>query len=505
MISAVVVSSLACATLLPAPTATPRPTEIAAVATATFTETAPSATPTPTDTAPPTLTPTATPTETATPTQHPPTRTALPVVDGVRECAYVPGVSVPAEMPAEVLVQFTPTPYPLPTSPPNTARDPAVVQQHLDIFAEFADIIEQEYVYPDYRGVDWPEVRARYKELIAGGLSDDDFYLALNLLLGELGDNHSNVQSPEQVAEQQSRFEGSNDYVGIGAVVRSMADTGRAVIIYTFLSGAAHEAGLRGHDSILAVDGVSVLDQDGALVDVLRRAEGTTVTLTVQRPGEAAYDLTLTRRRITGAAPVDFCVVPGTRVGYLFLPGLNDRTIPDQVREALRLMTLSAPLDGLILDNRQNGGGANTVLEAILGFFTAGTHGYFVSRDATRPLEIVPEPIGNSQSVPLVVLVDVNTASYGEVLSGVLQGVGRATVLGQTTVGNVETLWAYDFEDGSRAWIAREAFQFPGQEVGLWEETGIVPEVLLPTRWDLFTEATDPALAEALLVLGFDP
>ncbi len=495
-------ASLACNTVLPAPTATPRPTEIAAVTSTATRTTAPSATVTATPT--PSNTPTPTPTETTTPTQHPPTRTALPVVDGVRACAYVPGVSVPAEMPAEVLAQGTPTPFPLPTPPPNTARSPEDVQRHLDIFAEFADTIEQEYVYPDYRGVDWPEVRARYKELIAGGLSDEDFYLTLNLLLGELGDDHSNVQSPAQVAEQQARFEGSNDYVGIGAVVRSMTEAGRAVIIYTFPSGAAHEAGLRGHDTILAVDGVSVLDQDGALVEVLRGAEGTTVTLTVQRPGEAPYDLTLTRRRITGAAPVDFCVVPGTRVGYLFLPGLNDRTIPDQVREALRLMTASAPLDGLILDNRQNGGGANTVLEAVLGLFTAGTHGYFVSRDATRPLEIVPEPIGNSQSVPLVVLVDVNTVSYGEVLSGVLQGVGRATVLGQTTLGNVETMWAYDFEDGSRAWIAREAFQFPGQAVGLWEETGIVPEVVLPTRWDLFTEATDPALAEALILLGVE-
>jgi C-terminal peptidase prc len=427
------------------------------------------------------------------------------VVNGVRACAYVPGVSVAAQMPAEVLAQFTPTPYPLPTPPPNTARDPAAVQQQLDIFTEFANTIEQEYVYPDYRGVDWPEVRARYQALIAGGLNDDDFYLALNLLLAELGDDHSNVQSPARVAEEQARFEGSNDYVGIGAVVRSVAETGRAVIVYTFPSGAAHEAGLRGHDAILAVDGVSVLDQEGALVDVLRGAEGTTVSLTVQRPGEPVYELSLTRRRITGAAPVDFCVVPGTRVGYIFLPGLNDRTIPDQVRAALQLMTASEPLDGLILDNRQNGGGANTVLEAILAFFTDGTHGYFVSRDDTRPLAIARDPIGNSQTVPLVVLVDVNTASYGEVMSGVLQGVGRATVMGRTTLGNVETMWAYDFADGSRAWIAREAFQFAGQEAGLWEETGIVPDVVLPTRWDLFTEATDPALAEALLVLGIVP
>jgi carboxyl-terminal processing protease len=404
-------------------------------------------------------------------------------------------------MPAEVLTFQTPTPFPLPTPPPNTETDPETVALHLRIFEEFASAIEADYVYPDYRGLDWPEARARYKTLIAGGLSDDDFYLALNLLLAEIGDDHSHVESPEQVAEQQARFEGNNDYVGIGVLPRPIAESGRVVIIYAFPSGSAYEAGLRSHDLILAVDGVPIADMEGPLSDAIRGAEGTLVTLTVQRPGEAPYDLTLTRRRITGSAPVDFCLVPGTRIGYIFLPGLNDSTIPDQVRAALELMTVTDPLDGLILDNRQNGGGANTVLGAILGLFTFGTHGYFVSRDDRRSLIIEREDIGNSQTVPLVVLVDVDTVSYGEVLSGVLQGVGRATVLGQNTLGNVETMWAYDFEDGSRAWIAREAFQFPGQEVGLWEETGIVPNVLVPTRWDLFTEATDPAFPAALNIL----
>jgi C-terminal processing protease CtpA/Prc len=141
------------------------------------------------------------------------------------------------------------------------------------------------------------------------------------------------------------------------------------------------------------------------------------------------------------------------------------------------------------------------VLEALLGLFTSGSPGQFVSRDDSRPLEITAEDICGSQSVPLVVLVDVDTASYGEVLSGVLRDTGRATLAGRTTLGNVETLWAFEFEDGSRAWIAREAFQFAGQAVGQWEDTGIVPDIFVPTRWDLFTEATDPALATAVAVL----
>jgi C-terminal processing protease CtpA/Prc len=165
-------------------------------------------------------------------------------------------------------------------------------------------------------------------------------------------------------------------------------------------------------------------------------------------------------------------------------------------------MARSGPLDGLILDNRQNRGGASTVLEPIMGLFVQGQQGFFVTRQEAEPLEIVAEDVGGSQSVPLVVLVDVHTASFGEVLSGVLQASERATVVGQVTPGNVEILRAYGFEDGSRAWIARWVFQYPGQPLGAWEETGIVPDLVVGAPWHTFTEANDPALAAAVDLLS---
>src|SRR5690606_33776243 len=134
----------------------------------------------------------------------------------------------------------------------------------------------------------------------------------------------------------------------------------------------------------------------------------------------------------------------------------------------------------------------------ILSLFTEGTVGYFVSRDETRPFEIEAEDVGGSQDVPLVVLVGVATASFGEVMSGVLQNSDGAVVMGETSPGNVETLWGYEFENGARVWLAFATFQPVGLDVAVWEDTGIVPDVEVPTRWDLFTEATDPALAAAV-------
>ena len=100
--------------------------------------------------------------------------------------------------------------------------------------------------------------------------------------------------------------------------------------------------------------------------------------------------------------------------------------------------------------------------------------------------------------MPLVVLVSLDTVSYGEVFAGVLQDIGRAYLIGETTGGNVETLWGYDFEDGSRAWIAHESFQPLNHPDQNWEETGIIPNLTILANWDEYTTQTDPRVKAAL-------
>ncbi len=98
-------------------------------------------------------------------------------------------------------------------------------------------------------------------------------------------------------------------------------------------------------------------------------------------------------------------------------------------------------------------------------------------------------------------LVGEDTASFGEIFSGVLRDIGRAKIVGQTTLGNVETMYGYDFEDDSRAWIAQERFD-PLNSDDNWELTGIVPDVEAYADWDTFTFETDPAVAAAVELLG---
>jgi carboxyl-terminal processing protease len=321
----------------------------------------------------------------------------------------------------------------------------------------------------------------------------------MQAMLSELGDEHSYFQSPTQIKAEQAELASRYNFIGIGALFSPIPSTDHAAIITVFPGSAAAEAGLLPHDSLLRVDGGPIRDKSGASRTL--GLAGTAVTLTVQRPGEPPHDLTLTRRRVTGMLPIDYCLIPNTRIGYIFLPTLLDETMSGQTREALQKMTADGPLDGLILDNRMNGGGLGSVAKAILSLFASGLQGYFVSRTSREPLTLQPDNVGGSQTVPMVVLVDLDTVSFGEIVSGVLRLSGRARVVGRQTLGNVEQLRAYNFEDGSRAWIASDTFEPLGLSNGIWEETGIIPDVSVPTRWDLFTEANDPALAKAVELL----
>jgi carboxyl-terminal processing protease len=185
-------------------------------------------------------------------------------------------------------------------------------------------------------------------------------------------------------------------------------------------------------------------------------------------------------------------------VGYIFLPTLGDRAIPDTVRHSLEAF---GSLDGLIIDNRMNPGGISTASQEILGFFVSGTVGEFITREAIEPWRVVAEPIHNSQQVPLIVLVGEDTVSYGEIVSGILQDLGRARVVGQTTPGNVEQLRRFDFEDGSRVWLASATFE-PANAQADWETTGIVPDSEVIADWSAFAFESDPAIAAALEILG---
>ena len=368
----------------------------------------------------------------------------------------------------------------------------------LNIIDEIDHIVNQVYVYPDYNGKDWKEIVSRYRAMAEAGLDTDEFYNDMQLMLNELGDDHSQFISPAGVQEVQEELQGNIEFVGVGVYSNIDVDRGRMVVISTFPNSPAEHAGLQSHDSILAVDGEPISMDTGIRT---LGPECTSVRLTVQTPGESPRDVMLVRSPIEGNVPIDARLVSttdGSRIGYIFIPSFFDETLPPQIEQALKDF---GDLDGLILDVRLNGGGTSTVAYPILSFFTDGRLGEFVSRTESRPLNIQANPINNSQTVPLVVMVSEDTVSFGELFAGVLRDARGAKITGETSLGNVEVLHGYNFDDGSVMWLATETFHSAFSNAD-WEQTGIVPDIEAYAPWDTFYFDTDPSIAVALVLLG---
>jgi carboxyl-terminal processing protease len=459
-----------------------------------------------TPTPPPTPIPAPTATVEASPTlEAPPTAETSPELAGTATPAagggFFDSVYVPPSCQNRVVGTVAPgviATQATPIIPPNPQIDQAT---QLAVFDALVAKVNEVYVYPDFNGVDWKGIIAKHKAAITAGLDTEAFYLDMEHLIAELNDDHSQFQSPSILAASNVELSGKNDYVGIGVVILPEPDRGLVTILSVFPDSAAEHAGLKQHDSILAVDGTPIVQNGQPLPRLVRGPECTAVRLTVQSPGGQPHDIALVRYRITAPEPVEAKLVStadGSRIGYIFIPTFYDETIPGQVRDALNNF---GKLDGLILDNRMNPGGSSDVVAPIFGYFTGGVVGHFVGRRGQRPLNITGDPVQNSDTVPLVILVGKGTASFGEIFSGTMQDIGRAKLVGENTAGLIELLHGYDFKDGSRAWIAEERYD-PLNSHANWKKTGITPDVVVTSDWADFTFSDDPSLVAALKLLG---
>jgi carboxyl-terminal processing protease len=412
---------------------------------------------------------------------------------------------LPASFPTQT-ARPTDSPTPRPSTPtllpaPSPTLRPTASSKQLAVLSELWNAVHDNYLYEDFNGLDWEAIYQEYHERVEAGMSDAEFYLAMDEMVRRLGDDHSTFFSPEQAKLEENNFTGAYQYVGIGVITNPVPERKRVTIVLVLPGSPAESAGLQPHDSILAVDGTPILDKNGDRRVLLRGPAGSQITLTVQSPGQAPRQVPITRGQIDSEMPVPHQVLTspqGKRIGYILLTTFDDETIPRKVRNALQEMRAGGRLDGLVLDNRHNEGGANTIFADVLAYFEDGKLGYFINRQEKDALQVDGRNIEGSQKLPLVVLVGPGTASFGEIFSGILKDTRRAYLIGQTTDGNVEILYVYKFSDGSRAWIAHDRFRPLNHPEQNWEETGIIPDSIVPSNWDETTIETDPTIQAAL-------
>ena len=258
-------------------------------------------------------------------------------------------------------------------------------------------------------------------------------------------DPHSSFLDPNEYQDMQRKQRAQ--YFGIGMLI-SM-DGAKVIAMEPFPGSPAWKADLRRGDVIVAVDGKDVTGKDSAAVaDLLRGPRGTEVKVTVQRAGAVdPVTMTVTRGEIETSLVDAFWYKPG--IAYLRVTSFEAQNVAKDVEAALQRLDESK-IKGLILDLRENRGGLVTEAVSLAGRFLRDGQ-TVVSHRGRAEREQVFKAHGNSaaQKYPMVVMVNGNSASASEIVSGALQDHDRALIFGDTTFGKGLVQASFPIDQGA--------------------------------------------------------
>jgi carboxyl-terminal processing protease len=276
-----------------------------------------------------------------------------------------------------------------------------------------------------------------YREINHGYVDDLDpnqvLHRGLKAMLEGL-DPFTNYISETDIEGYRIQTDGK--YNGVGATGKKMGDY--MVVTEIIENSPAHKAGLKVGDAIAAVDGASAKGKtEQQVLEFLRGFPGTSAQLTVIRPGSAKnVTLSLNRDEVNIPNVPHFGLV-AENIGYINLTTFTQEAA-DNIANALKDLKSKNPgLKGVILDLRDNGGGLlNEAVNIINIFVERGltvvtTHGKVKEWD--NVFRTMAEPV--DKEIPVVVLVNKRSASASEVVSGSLQDLDRAVIMGQRSYG----------------------------------------------------------------------
>ena len=296
-------------------------------------------------------------------------------------------------------------------------------------------------------------------------------YGAIEGLTGAVGDTgHTSFETPQDLAQERAALSGS--YVGIGVSVD--VANGLPTIEGVFAGSPAADAGLRSGDQITAVNGTPTagLSLD-AVTSTIRGPAGSSVKLSIRSPGaKTDRALTLVRRSVE-LPVVEWAIVPGTTIADIQLQQFSQGAT-DKLVAAIKAAEAKGAT-GLILDLRGNPGGLVSEARGVASQFLASGLVYQTEDASGRKTSIPVQDGGVATKIPLVVLVDHQTASSSEIVAGALQDNGRAKIVGQTTFGTGTVLSQFDLADGSAIRIGTIQWLTPKGNA-IWHK-GIVPDV----------------------------
>jgi carboxyl-terminal processing protease len=347
-----------------------------------------------------------------------------------------------------------------------------------------AQSVQQQQAQAD-RFKELEEFLAVYRKVKLGYVDKvDDKQLMEGAIQGMLAslDPHSAFLDKSDFSSLQTQIDG--EYGGLGLTV-TLEDEAVKVIAPT-KDTPADKAGIKSGDFITHLDGKLILG--GTLdeaVEAMRGAPGTSIKLTIYRPGrDAPFDVTITRA-VIDLKPVRWEVK--NRIGVISITGFSEQTGADVVAAVSGIKkTLGGNPLGYIIDLRSNPGGILDEAVSVSDAFLSS--GEIVSERGRDKSDIqrwwaeraVPGDV--TGGAPIIVLVDAGSASASEIVAGALQDHHRGLVMGERSFGkgSVQTVLPLTRDTGLRLTVAR--YHLPsGRSV---QEGGIKPDVRVPQLTD---------------------
>jgi carboxyl-terminal processing protease len=297
-------------------------------------------------------------------------------------------------------------------------------------------------------------VRDQYAEPTDGGQA---VYGAIDGMLATL-DPHSNFLDPTEYKRQREQMSGT--YKGIGISILPV--DGTIVVTRLFENSPAYRAGIRRNDVLARVGKEDVTPSWGTqdVVDRVRGPKGTTVDISIRRPGVAQLiDLTVERDDIKiTTVTASFITAPGT--GYVRMQDFSETTDAELGQALTKLK--AAGMERLILDLRDNLGGPLDQAIAVSSRFLKRGQMVVYTRGRVRGADddYHAAEQGNTD-MPLVVLVNRNSASASEIVSGAMQDHDRGLVIGETTFGKALVQGVYRISENAALLLTTGRYYTP--------------------------------------------
>ena len=240
----------------------------------------------------------------------------------------------------------------------------------------------------------------------------------------------------------------TGQYGGVGALIRKMGDY--ICISEPYEGNPAQKSGLRAGDKILEIDGKNMVKKPSEEVSqALKGPKGTTIQVKVLRNDKEQIMIPITRDEIK-IPDVPYADIIGNEVGYIKLNSFT-QTASEEVKKAF-LDLKAKGMKQLIFDLRDNGGGLLIEAVKIVNLFVpkdkivVTTKGRI--KDENQIYKTQSEPLDTE--IPIVVLIDEGSASASEIVSGSLQDLDRAVIVGQTSFGKGLVQRTFDLKYGSK-------------------------------------------------------